>query len=102
MANLNIQLPDEFFERLEYFLNHAKLAADSAATSLKLAKDMVGDTSDAYVSLRHEQDNLRGLLNEIHERLHTLGNAINGKVGAQEVEVFIRQIVAEEIAKKNV
>lgn len=35
----------------------------------------------------------------LEERMHTLGNAITGKMGMTEAEVMIKQIIADELSK---
>lgn len=41
-------------------------------------------------------------LEQIHDRLHTLGNAINSKLNITEAEIVARQVATDTVIKKLV
>lgn len=84
----------EMFQTLEGIVDRAELAINMAQSAIDIAKNMLGDNSLTYQKLSDEISALRA---EFRVESHRLGNAINGKVGAYEAEVFIRQIVVEEL-----
>ena len=85
---------DEMFTTMNQIVDRAQQAVDIAQTVIEMAQQVNGDTSVIYETLSRELDSLR---EEMRARLHDLGNNINGKLGAYEAEVFIRQIVQEEL-----
>lgn len=97
MGKIVIKLPDSFYDSLVTLAERAEQAARSAELSLEMSSKLVGQGGTAYTTLSEEIKQLRELTDDIRDRLHTLGNAINGKLGAYEVEKFIRQVVDERL-----
>ncbi len=100
MAEIKINLPESFYGRLEGLVQQADQAARSAELALDMSSRLVGESSAAYTTLSEELKQQRETIQDILDRLHDLGNAVNGKVSATEVEIFIRQIVKEELENR--
>lgn len=101
MAKIEMEIPDQFYEVLNALVDRAVTTANSAEMALNMSSRLVSEGSEMYVTFTEELRQQRELLEDMKQRLHALGNAINGKLGAYEAEMFIRQIVNQTLEERK-
>lgn len=101
MATIEVQLPDELLSKLTTIVERAEHAVSAAQSSLDFTKQLIDESGPIYSTLFEELKAQRQLLSDLRERLHELGNAINGKLGAYEAELFIRQLINEILDERK-
>lgn len=94
---IEIQLPDLFLENLDLIVKRVEQASEAANRSLEFTKNLVSETGVVYSGLSDELKQQRILLDDMRDRLHALGNMMNGKIGAYELQLFTKQIVEESL-----
>lgn len=102
MPTLHIQMPNDVMQQLAAIAERSSQAVEAAQRSLDFTKSLVAETGPIYATLSEELKTQREVLDDIRKRLHELGNAINGKLGAYEAEKFIRQVIDEVLKQHKV